>query len=418
MPVPPGATVLACDACGTEEYGRPPSRRLVDPDWVALAPKTKLRYADDSPDMLITPEALVPFRIDRVMALRLLRDWARRRRFAPGSFRRIDESTSFRGGFLPFWVWEARTRSRYRAARGERYWSAGRRVRRIRWVPAAGAVDRDFAGVAVAATVRLEGKALADLMRDWRLGGAVPFRPEMLEGYWVQRYDLEPEVGLALAKARMAGVVEQEVRRCVGGDEQHVPSIETAYSDLSYRLVLLPVWLVSYPHRGRRRMVAVHGESGRVVGERPWSAAKLVFSAILMLAVASVILFFGLLSLSSTGDGRPNGGQGGYAMFMLYGSWNATPQVNCACIPQSGRQPPPAAPRHPTDVPGRGNEQPDEARRRQGVLALVGEGHGDQRFDGHGDLRGRRGRGPSEREPPQRLRQPGGPPRRPARRHR
>ncbi len=386
MPVTPGATVLACDSCGTELHGRPASRRRVDPDWVALAPKAMLRYADDTAEELIAPESLVPFRIDRATALRLLRDWARRSRIAPESFRRIDESTSFRGAFLPFWVWEARTRSRYRASRGERYWSGlgGRRAQRVRWAPVAGAVDRDFTEVAVAATVRLEGKALADLMQDWRLGGAVPFRQEMLEGFWVQRYDLEPEVGLALAKARMAGAVEKKVRRCVGGDEQHVPAIETAYSDLSYRLVLLPVWLVSYPYRGRQRMVAVHGETGRVVGERPWSAAKLVFSGILMFAVACAILYFSLLSLSSAGDGRPNGGRGGYAMFMLYGSENATPQVNCACIPQSGRQPPPAAPRHPTDVPGRGNEQPDEARRRQGVLALVGEGHGDQRFDGHG----------------------------------
>lgn len=338
MPVAPGATVLACDSCGTKLHGRPASRRLQDPDWVALAPKAKLRYADDTAEALVAPDALVPFQIRRATARRLLRGWARRWSWlAPRDFQRIDESTSFRGAFLPHWVWEGRTRSRYKAARGEYYWSGtrGGRVRGIRWMPAAGRILRDFAAVPVAATVRLEGQALADLLRDWRISGAVPFTPSMLDGYWVQRYDLEPEVGLELAKARMAAAVEAEVRECVGGDEQHVPSIETVYSDLAYRLVLLPVWLVSYPHRGRRRMIAVHGESGRVVGERPWSAAKLVITTVLTLGVAGAILYFIRLSLSTGPQVLPGGRGIAYATLMLYGSGSATPQLSCACIPRS-----------------------------------------------------------------------------------
>jgi hypothetical protein len=149
----------------------------------------------------------------------------------------------------------------------------------------------------------------------------------------VQRYDLEPEVGLELAKARMAATVEREVRQRVSGDEQYVARIDTAYAGLAYRLVLLPVWLVSYAHRGRRRMVAVHGESGRVVGERPWSA-RLLFGAVLMLTMAGVILYFGRLSVSCRPPGSPDGIRSVYPMDMLYGLVSATPQVNRACSPQ------------------------------------------------------------------------------------
>jgi predicted RNA-binding Zn-ribbon protein involved in translation (DUF1610 family) len=321
----PGATVLACGACGTELHGRAASRRLVDPDWTALAPKPTLRYADDTPEALTAPEALVPFRVERAAARLLLREWARRSRFAPRAFRRIDESASFRGAYLPFWVWQARTRSRYRAARGDYQWVQGRggRVRGVKWSPAAGVVDRDFAAVPVAATVRLEGRALADLLRDWTLDAAVGFEPGMLDGYWTQGYDLGPEVGLELAKARMAAEVEREVRARVGGDEQHVPSIETMYAGLGYRLVLLPVWLVSYAHRGRRRMVAVHGESGRVVGERPRSAARLVAAMLLALAVAGAILYFRGLSLSSRLAVLRDGRGSRCAVLMIYGSWSA-----------------------------------------------------------------------------------------------
>jgi hypothetical protein len=40
-------------------------------------------------------------------------------------------------------------------------------------------------------------------------------------------------------------------------------------------------------------MVAVHGESGRVVGERPCSAVRLAFATALMLGVAGAIQYFG-----------------------------------------------------------------------------------------------------------------------------
>ncbi|GAA2300951.1 hypothetical protein GCM10009853_066690 [Glycomyces scopariae] len=299
LPVAPGATVLACESCGTALHGRPAARRLVDPDWTALPPKAKGRYADDTPELITVPDAMVPFRIERATARRLLRDRTRRHWFAPRAFRKVDEAESFRAAYLPHWVWGAWTRSRYRAARGDFTWaSAGRagaahgsRVRGVRWRPAAGTLDRTFADVVVPATVRVDAGMLADLLRDWRLGGAVPFDPALLEGRWVQRYDLEPEVGLELAKARMAAAVEAEVRGLVGGDAQHVPVIDTAYSGLGYRLVLLPVYLASYPHRGRRRMVAVHGESGRVVAGRPWSGTRLGIAFALAAAVASVILY-------------------------------------------------------------------------------------------------------------------------------
>jgi len=299
LAVAPGATVLACDACGTSLHGRPAARRLVDPDWAALPPKAKASYADDTPERITVPDAVVPFRIERATARRLLRERAGRRWLAPRAFRRVDESPSFRAAYLPHWVWGAWTRSRYRAARGDYQWSqAGRagasrgaRVRGVRWSPAAGTVDRAFTDVSVPATVRVDARMLEDLARDWTLADATAFDPGLLEGRWVQRYDLEPEVGLELAKARMAAAIEREVRALVGGDAQHVPVIETAYAGLGYRLVLLPVWLASYPHRGRRRMVAVHGETGRVVADRPWSAAKLGIVFALAAAVSGVILY-------------------------------------------------------------------------------------------------------------------------------
>ncbi|MEU6858111.1 hypothetical protein AB0B28_04430 [Glycomyces sp. NPDC046736] len=333
--------MLACGVCGTELHGRPASRRIADPDWVALEPKPRLRYADDTPEAIVAPDALVPFAVERATARRLLRDWARRRPFAPRELRRIDESTTFRAAFVPHWVWQARTRSRFKAARGEHYWmrvgaagGKGSRVRALRWRPAAGTVDRDFTGVAIPATVRLEGRMLADLMRDWRLGNALPFRMEQLDGCWVQRYDLEPEVGLELAKARMAAAVEREVRIRVGGDEQHVPSIDTAYAGLGYRLVLLPVWLASYAHRGRRRMVAVHGESGRVLGERPWSAVKLGIGIFLMLAVSGLILYFSRLSAFGAPNSQRVRTGRGYRVEMNYRRKRATAPANRACTPR------------------------------------------------------------------------------------
>lgn len=267
---------LRCSSCGTEEHRRA-GRRLVDRDWASVADGAGA-------------EALVmPFAVDRVGAQRALRAWVRGRRFAPRRFRRLDRGESLMDVYVPYWMWEARTCSCYSGERGRHRWPAdgsGRRFRRTRWESAAGTVTRSFSGVAVPATSRVPRRLLPEPVLD---GSAVPCRPG--DGRRAMPAEVGPEVGLAEAKLRMDELVRREARLGIGGDEQRVRSIDTAYAELRYRSLLVPVWLSVYAAGGRSRQVVVCGRTGRVAGDRPLSVWK-VAGAVTPLIVTLIAVVF------------------------------------------------------------------------------------------------------------------------------
>ena len=68
--------------------------------------------------------------------------------------------------------------------------------------------------------------------------------------------------------------------------------MSTAYSDITYKYLLLPLWKSSYCYKEKRYHFAVNGQTGKVSGKAPISALRV---AIACCALAAAVL---LLCLS------------------------------------------------------------------------------------------------------------------------
>ena len=84
----------------------------------------------------------------------------------------------------------------------------------------------------------------------------------------------------------MRGKIEREVRRRIGGDDQRVHSIQTHFGALTYKHLLLPLYLLSYKYGGKSYQVVVNAATGEVQGERPYSWIKITLLVLLILAIA------------------------------------------------------------------------------------------------------------------------------------
>jgi hypothetical protein len=250
------------------------------------------------------PEAVLPFTVDRQAVRAALRAWAASRWFAPSGLQKVSEAESAKSTYLPHWTYDSRTQSHYEGQRGEHYYvtetyrsngeTRTRQVRRTRWSGASGTVARAFDDVLISGTTKVTAEHL-DALEPWPLGDAEPFRPEYLAGHETLRYDVEPEQALDTAKARMAPVIEEDCRADIGGDEQRVEHVDTAYHDLTFKLMLLPVWLACYVYAGKTYNIQVNGRTGEVAGERPYSAAKIaaaVTGGVLLVAVVVFLIWY------------------------------------------------------------------------------------------------------------------------------
>ena len=89
----------------------------------------------------------------------------------------------------------------------------------------------------------------------------------------------------------MAPVIEQDCRADIGGDEQRVDHVDTAYHDMTFKLMLLPVWIACYLYAGKTYNILVNGRTGEVAGERPYSAVKIAAAAIGGVVLVALIIF-------------------------------------------------------------------------------------------------------------------------------
>ena len=87
----------------------------------------------------------------------------------------------------------------------------------------------------------------------------------------------------------MDQVIARDVRFDIGGDRQRIDRIETAVKDVTFKHVLLPVWLAAYKFRGETYRFVVNGRTGKVQGERPYSTFKILIAVFLSLLVAGAI---------------------------------------------------------------------------------------------------------------------------------
>ena len=292
------ALEVNCSGCGSVVAFQPPEVAGVCP-FCSRAIVAQPRAADP----LIAPDAVLPAKIPRTQAQTSVRQWLSSLWFAPNALKKMAQQEGIAGVYVPFWDWAADTESAYTGERGEHYWETeyytetdnngntvqrSREVQRTRWYPAAGRVARHFDSVLVPATKSVNEKRL-DALEPWDLDSLCAYEPAYLAGFRAQRYQLELPEGFEKAKREMADVIDGDVRRDIGGDEQRVLTINTATSNAAFRHLLLPVWIGAYRFGGKVYQVMVNARTGEVQGERPWSVAKV------SLLVAAIVLAIVLL---------------------------------------------------------------------------------------------------------------------------
>ncbi|MDF1855273.1 TFIIB-type zinc finger domain-containing protein [Pseudooceanicola sp.] len=250
----------------------------------------------------IKPRGVLPFALNESAARKAMTDWLGRLWFAPNGLQDYArKGRKMEGIYVPFWTYDADTKSRYQGERGTIYYetrtvirdgkSRQVQVQKIRWRPASGRVARFFDDVLVLASRSLP-KRYTDALEPWDLAALEPYRPDFLAGFRAEAYQVELAEGYDEARAQMDRVIERDVKFDIGGDAQRVHNIDTKISDVTFKHILLPVWLAAYKYRGKTYRFVVNGRTGRVQGERPWSAWKITFAVIASLILAGVIFYF------------------------------------------------------------------------------------------------------------------------------
>ena len=287
-----GDTEVRCSSCGANVAF---SDNLVSTECPYCGSPLQRSDHHESEDRLAV-NGVLPFMVDRDQAKGALGQWVKSRWFAPNEFKKRGVGGKFSGIYFPHWTYDSMTHTRYSGQRGEHYWvevGSGdnkRRERRTRWYPASGNFSRFFDDVLVCAAKTAAPKLMRSL-EPWPLSEARPYAPEVLAGYLAMTYDVLVDEGLDVARERMNDEIRAEAKRRIGGDEQRIHGCYTKFGALSFKHLLLPVWMMAYRYREKSYQLVVNACTGEVQGERPWSWVKISMAALAGLAALAGIAY-------------------------------------------------------------------------------------------------------------------------------
>lgn len=338
----PGTTSLVCDHCGTANAIAAPEKVKVEElDFNALLSNeskqsetqeiitvkckscgasttlkpnlvsaqcpfcdTALVVTSQSSNRQIKPHYLLPFKIDQKAVVDLFKKWLSKLWFAPSELKKHSGNTDkINGVYLPYWTFDAATKSSYRGQRGEDYEETEtytvvvngsseereRTVTRIRWYSVSGNVSRNFDDVLALASKSLP-EPMTRQLEPWDLADLAAFNEDFLTGFQTETYQVDAKEGFALAKSRMDEAIRESICRDIGGDHQRIDSVHSDYNNITCKHILLPIWISAYRYHGKVYRFLVNGRTGEVQGERPWSVLKITALVVTILVVVGTLI--------------------------------------------------------------------------------------------------------------------------------
>jgi LSD1 subclass zinc finger protein len=320
--------ILKCSNCSAEQTL--PANLYASACTFCGSPIKSKSYAQ----RLIKPKSLVPFKITKLQAQDKWRAWIKGLWLAPSALKQFVQSDGgLKGIYIPYWTFDASTYTQYSGQRGDNYTESyqttnanGERVTQtrtqVRWTSVSGTVSYFHDDVLVpgsstyavasagnakaaearAALAQMPGgvgtalmSAFSKEMRTWNTKELLPYQEEYISGFQAEAYQVGLKAAFAQGQQIIDATVRNLVERDIGGDHQRITGLHTDYSHLTFKHILLPVWMSAYLFKGKTYRFMVNGQTGEVQGESPKSGWKIFFlvAGILLLLFVLLVVFGG-----------------------------------------------------------------------------------------------------------------------------
>lgn len=256
------------------------------------------------------PEFVIGFAVTAAQAQQKYYDWLGKNAwFRPGDLATKAVSDKQKGVYIPFWHFSMLARSRWSARIGE-YWyreeryqtvdSKGKRVTRTRrvqeteWFPLRGEHHKYYHSYLVPGSKGITPEE-AKAIQPFQLSALQRYRPYYLAGWMAEEYTLPLNAAARRTKKEFELRQQAAVQRFLPGDRHSDLRVQTKLDVNGSDLILLPVFVLSYRYRDRVYRFLVNGQTGKFIGEKPWSGRRVGAVVIAGVAVILILLLIAYL---------------------------------------------------------------------------------------------------------------------------
>lgn len=249
----------------------------------------------DQQDDTMAPTGICVFRIDRSQALQQFRVWVNGLWFAPNKLKQVAQADTINGIYMPHWTFDTEASAKYKGEYGiDKKDKEGKT--HTEWHACSGMVS-EFIDDHLEPACSKQTNYLMNRLQPFNTNDYEDYKPEYMAGYIAERYTVTVHDSWKLAQKtlerHMDELAKKDIKRHHSSDHQRTTSVKCQFDDVQFKYLFLPIWLSSYKYNGKVYQFMVNGQTGKVEGDRPYSAWKIIFAILVAFLIVYLIVNLG-----------------------------------------------------------------------------------------------------------------------------
>ncbi len=251
----------------------------------------------------LKPNAVLPFLLDKKQACQSAVKWAKKRLFSPRKFKKDVYPEEIEGNYIPAFTFDSQTVTHYSGTLGKT------RTRTVRvngktvtktytqWFRISGTYEMSFDDILVQASETVSQKD-SNKLSPFDTNESQAYSSDFLLGFSATQYSKSGQQCWEQAR----DIMQQEVKAAILSqytyDTEGPISLNMSCNNITYKYVLLPLYVGHYSYAKKLFNFYVNGRSGKVTGKAPVSPLRVAIAVLLGLAVVAgigaLIYFLGM----------------------------------------------------------------------------------------------------------------------------
>lgn len=242
----------------------------------------------------IKPNAVLPFLLDKLQACESAVKWAKKRLFAPRKFKKNVYPEEIDGNYIPAFTFDTNTFSRYSGRLGK----TKTRTKRVNgktvtetyteWFNISGTYSMSFDDFLVQASDSIRQKDVNKLS-PFDTNQSQAYSSDYLMGFSATQYSKSGQECWEYARNEMEKQVKNAILSQYTYDQVGSFSMNMSCNNITYKYVLLPIYIGHYNYSKKLYNFFVNGRNGKVTGKVPVSPLRVAIAVLLGLAVVAGI---------------------------------------------------------------------------------------------------------------------------------
>ena len=286
-------TVL-CKACGAESIYDALQTSAVCPFCGSN------QVMDANEQDTIAPGGVVPFSISDKEAAERFKKWIKRRWFCPKLAKESAKPKSFNGVYLPYWTFDTDTFSSYQGEYGIDHTKRDRNGNthtETKWYRTNG-THREFINDELVLASKNHNSSILKAIEPFDTENNKSYKPEYIAGFVAERYSVGLKdawnIAIPSIKSKLQRHISDNIRHEHRADHVRNLRLGTDFSNITYKYLLLPVWVSNFKYNDQVYQFMVNGQTGKVYGKTPISVPKVIITVVAIIVIIAILYYLGV----------------------------------------------------------------------------------------------------------------------------